>query len=221
MTDQTDGSPADTPDAGPTTAEVERTAADRVIFFSDAVVAIAITLLVLGLPLPDVSSHADNDAVLHALYGLRDAYLAFLISFVVIGAHWRTHHRLYRAVSRIDPRLIALNMAWLLMIIITPYATRLLYGNGGFGVRFSIYACIQVIILLAVWLMSRHLRAAGLASPGVREPPGNDDAIVLTAAAMFAVSIPIAFVTEWAFAFWVAAALGIRWVRRIQRWTAR
>jgi uncharacterized membrane protein len=211
----------DPPDAEPTAPDVERTAADRVIFFSDAVVAIAITLLVLGLPLPHVGSHASNGAVLHALYGLRDAYLAFLISFVVIGAHWRTHHRLYRAVKGIDQRLIALNMVWLLMIIITPYATRLLYGNGGFGVRFSVYASIQVITLLTVWLMSRHLRAAGLASADVPEPPGTDDAIILSAAAMFAVSIPIAFVTEWAFAFWVAAALGIRWVRRVQRWTSR
>jgi uncharacterized membrane protein len=222
MTDQTD-SPASGPYAESAAAEVEieRTAADRVIFFCDAVVAIAITLLVLGLPLPHLSPRAGNGAVWHALYGLRDAYLAFLISFVVIGAHWRTHHRLYRAVIRVDQRLIALNMAWLLMIVITPYATRLLYGNGGFGVRFSVYACVQVIILLTIWLMSRHLRSAGLAGPDVRETAGSDDAIVLTAAAMFALSIPVAFVTEWAFAFWVAAALGIRWVRRVQRWTRR
>lgn len=209
------------PDPEPTTAEVERTAAERVIFFSDAVVAIAITLLVLGLPLPHLDSSATNYDVLRALYRERDAFLAFLISFVVIGAHWRTHHRLYRAVTKIDHRLIAVNMVWLLMIIITPYATRLLYGNGGFGVRFSLYAGIQVVTLLAVLVMGRHIRTAGLAQGHAREHPGTDDATILAAAAMFAISIPIAFVTEWAFACWVAGALVVRWVRRLQRWTGR
>jgi uncharacterized membrane protein len=210
----------DAPDADPTAAEVERTAAERVIFFSDAVVAIAITLLVLGLPVPHVAASATNQTMLQALYRERGAYLAFLISFVVIGAHWRTHHRLYRAVARIDRALIALNMLWLLMIIITPYATKLLYGNGGFGVRFSLYAAIQVITLVTVWLMGRHIRAAGLLRHGV-EGPGTDEVVVLAAAAMFAISIPIAFVTEWAFACWVASVLGIRWFRRLRRWTGR
>jgi uncharacterized membrane protein len=76
MAEQIDGSSPDT--AG----EVELVAAERVIFFSDAVVAIAITLLALGLPLPKGSS---NTAVWHSLLAGRDAYIAFLISFAVIG----------------------------------------------------------------------------------------------------------------------------------------
>jgi hypothetical protein len=111
-------------------------------------------------------------------------------------------------------------MVWLLMIIVTPYATRVLYGNGAFGVRFSLYAVIQVVTLLAVWLMSRHIRVAGLIRHGL-QGPGTDQVVILTAAAMFVISIPISFVTEWAFACWVASALGIRWVRRVQRWTGR
>ena len=64
-------------------------------------------------------------------------------------------------------------------------------------------------------------RSAGLAQGHAREHPGTDDATILAAAAMFAISIPIAFVTEWAFACWVAGALVVRWVRRLQRWTGR
>lgn len=216
MTDQTGD---DALDEAHVTGDVELIAAERLIFFSDAVVAIAITLLALTLPLPHIGPKATNYEVLQALWNLRDAYAAFLISFVVIGAHWRTHHRLFRAVSRLDPRLVAVDMVWLLMIIITPYATRVLYGNGGFGVRFSLYAIIQVITLLAVWLMSRHIRTRSLVGPGAHVPLSPvDNAVILAVAAMFAISIPIAFVTEWAFACWVAAALVIRWVRRIERW---
>jgi uncharacterized membrane protein len=216
MTDRTDDHP---PEDGRVAGDVELLGAERLIFFSDAVVAIAITLLALVLPVPHVGSGASNHDVLHGLWGYRDAYAAFLISFVVIAGHWRTHHRLFRAVTRLDAQLAAINMIWLLMIIITPFATRVLYGNGGFGVRFSLYAIIQVITLVAVWLMSRHIRASRLVRPGAHEPLSPlDDAVVLAVAAMFAISIPIAFVTQWAFAVWVAAALVIRWVRRLRRW---
>lgn len=220
MADQTNDRSPDDDDS--VVVDVELIGAERLVFFSDAVVAIAITLLALSLPLPHVSRSAGNHDVLRAMSDLRDAYLAFLISFVVIAGHWRTHHRLFRAVSRLDARLVTINMVWLLMIIITPYATRVLYGNGGFGVRFSLYAIIQVITLLAFWLMSRHIRASGLLTPGAPVAMSeSNDLVILAVAAMFAVSIPIAFVTEWAFACWVAAALVIRWVRRVRRWAGR
>ena len=213
MAEQIEGS---SPDAA---GGVELVAAERVIFFSDAVVAIAITLLALGLPLPHGSS---NTAVWHSLRAGRDAYIAFLISFAVVGAHWRTHHRLFRAVARMDAVAIALNSVWLLMIVITPYATRVLSGSGGFGVRFGLYAAIQVITLVTFWLMSRHVRKGHLLRPGMRAwlSPG-DDVVVLALAATFALSIPLAFIQgigQWVYVVWVAAVVVTRWVRRAQRW---
>jgi TMEM175 potassium channel family protein len=219
MTDQSTDGPSE--GAG-RAAEVELIAAERVIFFSDAVVAIAITLLALGLPLPKGSNNSD---VWHSLGAGRDAYIAFLISFVVIGAHWRTHNRLYRAVARLDATAISLNMVWLLMIIVTPYATRILSGNGGFGVRFSLYAAIQVVTLVMLWLMSRHIRNGGLLPPGTpAQVSAADDVFVLVLAATFAISIPIAFITavsERVYLIWVAAVIVLRWVRRAQRWKGR
>lgn len=213
MTDKTQDSHRDGAD---NTSEIELIAAERLIFFSDAVVAIAITLLALGLPLP----HGSTDAVVwHSLRSLTNAYLAFLISFAVIGAHWRLHHRLYRFVSRLDPRLIAINMAWLLMIIITPYVTRVLEGTDAFGVRFSLYAVIQVITILTFVLMRRHIRDHDLLRPGATAAVlAADDVSFLAVAAAFAVSIPIAIVSEsqWTFLVWVAAAFGARAYRRVR-----
>jgi uncharacterized membrane protein len=214
MTEQIEGNSPDAAD------EVELIAAERVIFFSDAVVAIAITLLALGLPLPHGSN---NTAVWHSLRAGRDAYIAFLISFAVIGAHWRTHHRLFRAVARMDAVAIAMNSVWLLMIITTPYATRVLSGNGGFGVRFGLYAAIQVITLVTFWLMSRHVRSGHLLRPGTPASLSrSDDLGVLALAVTFALSIPLAFIPavgQWVYVVWVAAVVVIRWVRRAQRWT--
>jgi uncharacterized membrane protein len=219
MTNQTDDSP---PAGAGTSGEVELIAAERVIFFSDAVVAIAITLLALGLPLPHGSTNTD---IWHSLGAGRDAYIAFLISFVVIGAHWRTHNRLFRAVVKLDATAISLNMVWLLMIIVTPYATRILSGNGGFGVRFSLYAAIQVVTLVTFWLMSSHVRNGRLLPPGTpARVSAADDVFVLALAATFAISIPIAFipaVSERVYLIWVAAVIVLRWVRRAQRWKGR
>src|SRR5215469_1841749 len=205
-----------------TAREVERVAAERVIFFSDAVAAIAITLLALALPVPSVHASASNHTMLTALYGERTAYLPFVISFVVIGAHWRAHHRLFRSIARLDRYVIAVNMVWLLMIIITPYATRVLAlpGDNDLGVRFSLYAIIQVITLLALWLMSRHLRHGKLLRAGVPPPlTAFDESVVLVATGMFAISIPISFATPWAYLCWVASGVISRWVRRAQVWS--
>jgi uncharacterized membrane protein len=202
--------------AGEVTGEVEFISAERLIFFSDAVVAIAMTLLAFSLPIPQhLASDASNPKVWHALWAGRIDYLTFLISFMVIANHWRLHHRLYQSVSRLDARIVTLNMVWLLMIVSIPFTTKVISGPGGFGARFTIYAAIQVLTVLTFLLMCRHIRASNLVRADV--PPAgrwNDDAGLLTVAVMFAISIPVAFVTQWAFALWVASAPAARAVLR-------
>jgi uncharacterized membrane protein len=199
-------------EAGDVAADVEFISAERLIFFSDAVAAIAMTLLAFTLKVPGGTS---DHTLLDHLWRDRLSYLEFLISFVVIGGHWRSHHRLFRYVDRLDSRIITLNTFWLLMIVIIPFATRLLSGGGAFGVRFTVYAIVQVLTVLAFLLMSRHLRDGELLRPGSASPgPSDDDASLLTIAAMFAISIPVAFVTQWAFALWVASAPAARALRR-------
>lgn len=211
MTDVTQDSQ---PEGAESAGEIEFIAAERMIFFSDAVVAIAITLLALGLPLP----HGSSDTVVwHSLRSHTSAYLAFLISFAVIGSHWRLHHRLYRCVVRIDLRLISINMAWLLMIIITPYVTRVLAGGGAFGVRFTLYAVIQVITMITFVVMRRHIRNQELLRPGAIVSVAGDLSF-LSVAAAFAVSIPIALVSgsQLAYLVWVAAGFGGRAYGRLR-----
>jgi uncharacterized membrane protein len=211
MTDETQHSQPGGADNG---AQIELIAAERLIFFSDAVVAIAITLLALGLPLPGGSSNA---VVWQSLRSHTSAYLAFLISFAVIGSHWRLHHRLYRFVARLDPRLISINMAWLLMIIITPYVTRVLAGGGAFGVRFTLYAVIQVITILTFVLMRRHLRDHELLRAGATVSAADDRSFLVVAGA-FAISIPVAILSgsQWTYLVWVGAAFAARAYRRVR-----
>ncbi|MBO0770847.1 MAG: DUF1211 domain-containing protein [Actinobacteria bacterium] len=188
-------------------------AAERLVFFSDAVVAIAITLLALNLPLP---RGATNAQVWQSLRGHGDDYLAFLISFVVVGTHWRVHHSVFRYVARLGGQVGASNMIWLLMIVVTPFATRVLTGNGGAGVRLAVYAVVQLIAWLALLQMTGRITR----DDQLREdtPPGAIAGSQRRAAAMcaaFLVSIPLAFVTHWAFLCWIAPQLAWRASHRL------
>ncbi|HZB97664.1 MAG TPA: TMEM175 family protein [Candidatus Sulfotelmatobacter sp.] len=90
----------------------------RVDLFSDAVFAVAITLLVLNLPVTNVSG-----SLLSALAERWAAFAAFGISFVIIGCVWVSHFRLFRTVEKVDERLLFLNLALLLTIVLVPFGT--------------------------------------------------------------------------------------------------
>jgi uncharacterized membrane protein len=194
--------------------EIEARAADRIVFFSDAVVAIAITLLALDLPIPD-DAGAGNAAILRFLGHHWTAYFAFIISFLVIGGHWGSHRAIFRYVNKMTDRVIGVNMTWLLMMILTPFAARTLAASGGFAVRFSIYAVIQAIASICLVRMSRELAQEHLLRPDAPESARHPDNRARYAAiASFLISIPVAFVTPWAYAIWsLGPAVAGRYLR--------
>jgi uncharacterized membrane protein len=195
--------------------EVQTSGAERVVFFSDAVVAIAITLLALDLPVPAGTDSMTNGQLLHALGQHWPDYLAFLISFLVIGNHWATHRRVFRYVNKIDNQVSQLNMLWLFMVVLIPFASRLLAGDGGFGIRFTSYALIQVIASATLWLMARRLVGKNMLRASA---PGSvrhvDNAPTIGIIGSFLVSIPVSFFTHWSFALWAASP----WVTRAVRY---
>ena len=95
----------------------------RILALSDGVVAIAILLLLIDIRLPaDVST----DNLGSALWSLWPNYLAFFLSFVVIGLYWSAHVRLFREIVRYDWVLVWLNLLYLLFIVLIPFATTVL-----------------------------------------------------------------------------------------------
>jgi TMEM175 potassium channel family protein len=195
-------------------AEVELLAAERLTFFSDAVVAIAITLLALGLPVPRGTT---NPELLRSAGDHLDDYLAFLISFAVIGRHWSAHHRTFREVTRLGGRLGQWNMLWLLMIIATPFATRVLTADGAFESRFIFYAAVQVLAGLFALLMVREIARHRLLRPGT--PPDMISTYSTRAVALmgaFAVSIPVAIFTHWAYVCWALIPLIMGTIGRVR-----
>ena len=99
---------------------------ERVILFSDAVFAIAITLLAIEIKVPELHGGDLNDAaLLQALTRLIPKFIGFLISFFLVGLYWTVHHRLFGFVVAYTPKLLWLNLGFLLSVVLMPFSTGL------------------------------------------------------------------------------------------------
>lgn len=97
---------------------------DRLVFFSDAVFAIALTLLVLEIKIPEIPKETVTNALLNeSLNELAPKIAGFIVSFCIIGLYWFKHHTLFGYVTGYDNRLIWLNMLYLFTIAIMPFTT--------------------------------------------------------------------------------------------------
>jgi uncharacterized membrane protein len=94
---------------------------ERLVFFSDAVVAIAITLLALELKVEPAGEHLTFTDLAHAWH----KFAAFFLSFFIIAVFWVNHHRFFVYIKNIDSRLMVFNMCWLLFIVLLPFSASL------------------------------------------------------------------------------------------------
>jgi TMEM175 potassium channel family protein len=175
------------------------TGMDRVEFFSDAVFAIAMTLLVVTLVVP---LSVPLDELGHALHDLSDQLFAFALSFVVIGQFWIAHHRLFRLIRSYDLALLWLNLLHLLGICFLPFPTELLgryFGSHVAGFLYGGTLTATSLVGASIWF---YALARGLA-PSV-------DPDVRRATTFRAVMTPIAFAVGTAFvpvSMWVAVVI--------------
>jgi uncharacterized membrane protein len=111
---------------------------ERMILFSDAVFAIAITLLVLEIKVPHAADDT-NYTLLKILIGMIPKFIGFFISFFVIGQYWIVHHKLFGFVENYNGGLLWLNLFFLLSIVLMPFSTALYSENIKSTLSFVIY----------------------------------------------------------------------------------
>ena len=182
-----------------------RLAIERLVFFSDAVFAIAITLLVLDFRLPEGASSADSRELLRLLVGLWPKFLAFLISFWVIGLFWISHHRKFLYIQRIDSRLVTLNLLTLMMIVFIPFPTAVMSENVSFTAS-AFYALTMILASLSGLILWRHAtRDHRLVERGFdRSQVWREASAPLATIAIFTLSIGVAAIDAGlARIFWV------------------
>ena len=97
---------------------------ERMILFSDAVFAIAITLLVIELKVPEIEkAELTEGKLLQALGHLMPKFFGFMVSFLFIGIYWTVHHRLFGYVVNYTPKLVRLNLLFLFAVALMPFST--------------------------------------------------------------------------------------------------
>jgi uncharacterized membrane protein len=131
---------------------------ERLVFFSDAVFAIAVTLLVLEIRPPEDTGH-----LLHGLAALWPSYLAYAISFLLIGQVWANHHVMFDHIRAADRVVLLLNTALLMVVAFLPFATSVLAGalRTGHGQRvavvlYGIAFDATALTFNAVWQYARR-----------------------------------------------------------------
>ena len=96
---------------------------ERLILFSDAVFAIAITLLVLEIKIPEIHNPVSDKILLKELGHLVPKFIGYIISFTLIGVYWMVHHRIFGYVINFDTKLLRLNLFFLFFIALMPFST--------------------------------------------------------------------------------------------------
>ncbi len=114
----------------------------RVNGLSDGVFAVAITLLVLSIAVPQIRGTVTESKLAHGIAELWPHFFAYTLSFIIIGMFWISHHALFTAIRRVDRVLIWMNMFYLLMIVFMPYPTNLLALYGETMVATIMYAAV-------------------------------------------------------------------------------
>jgi uncharacterized membrane protein len=163
---------------------------ERLTAFTDGVVAILITILVLELKPPDGGRLAD---IAHE----KGSLLAYLLSFVFVAIYWVNHHHLFQVVHRIDGRTLWANIHLLFWLSLTPVATAWLGRTGAETGPVAAYAAVLLGCAIAYTLLTLSLLALHESESELHRAIGNDRKGKLSLAAYLA-AFALAFVLPWA-----------------------
>jgi uncharacterized membrane protein len=161
----------------------------RMEAFSDGVIAIIITIMVLEL-------HAPHDVSLEALHPLIPTFLAYAFSFVYLGIYWNNHHHLLQAIEHVDGKVLWANLHLLFWLSLVPFVTAWMgqthyapWPVALYGVVLLMAAVSYTILVRA--LISVHGKASVLASAVGRDFKGY------LSLAIYVTAIPLSFVAPW------------------------
>ncbi len=137
----------------------------RIEALTDGIYAVAMTLLVIDLKVPEVARVHDVGDLIDAVAGLSPKFLAWLISFLVLALFWFGHHRTFGYVHRATGRLLALNLAQLALVSLMPFSSALIGQYGGVLFSQVVYSANMVAVALFSLMISRYVyRHAELSS---------------------------------------------------------
>jgi uncharacterized membrane protein len=183
----------------------------RLEAFSDGVIAIIITIMVLEIRVP-------HDSDLSALRPLLPIFLTYILSFIYVGIYWSNHHHLLQAVQQVDGRILWANLHLLFWLSLVPFVTGWMGENHFASWPVAMYGFVLLCAGIAYFilvrtLISRHGFDSPLAHALGRDFKGKISPL------LYAVAIPIAFFQAWVSCL-IYVLVAIIWLipdRRIER----
>lgn len=173
-------------------------ALERIVFFSDAVFAIAITLLVLEIEVP----HLPPDAPVHEYWAelgrLIPNFLAFVLSFLVIGRFWLSHHQIFSRVTHFDVALVWPNLLYLLAIGVMPFTTAFVAAGHNTFVPALCYNLNLLLTGILAWFLMFWIEHKGLAVPGPDNRYSGSPGVIAAAALAVALAFVIPQISQFA-----------------------
>ena len=139
----------------------------RLEAFSDGVLAIIITIMVLEIKAPE-------GATLDALAPLAPSLLSYVLSFIYVGIYWNNHHHLLQAGKRVTGSVLWANLHLLFWLSLLPFATRWMGDNHLAPLRSMAYGVILLASAIAYWLLQRRIIAADGHESTLRQALGSD-----------------------------------------------
>jgi len=183
----------------------------RLEAFSDGVLAIIITIMVLEMKVP-------HDASLAALWSLWPVFLSYILSFVYLGIYWNNHHHLLHTTQRVSGAILWANLHLLFWLSLIPFVTGWMGENHFASAPTAFYGIVLLMAAIAYWILQQAIMAEQGRDSLLAVAIGNDLKGKLSPL-LYAIAIPSAFFNQWiAGAVYVVVAL--MWLipdRRIER----
>jgi uncharacterized membrane protein len=174
---------------------------ERLVYFSDAVFAIAITLHALEIRLPEMQDPTPRELA-GALVGLLPRFYGFAISFWIIAVYWLAHHRIFRYIRADDRRLQVINLLFLMWIVLMPFSASLLGWYGSYQLAEILYFSHMILTSLSMALLWRY------ATGGRKLVDPDLDRIVVRYNFARILSLPVVFLFAIGISFFSTAAAG-------------
>lgn len=183
----------------------------RLEAFSDGVIAIIITIMVLELKVP-------HEADLAALRPLIPVFLSYVLSFIYLGIYWNNHHHLLQAVRRVSGGVLWANLHLLFWLSLIPFVTAWTGENHFAALPVAFYGIVLLFAAIAYFILTRILiasegRDSALAAAVGKDFKGRISMVI------YAVAILLSFINSWV-AFMLYVLVAIMWLipdRRIEK----
>jgi len=161
----------------------------RMEAFSDGVIAVIITVLVLELKVP-------HDESLEALTPLIPVFLSYVLSFIYVGIYWNNHHHMLHATRRVSGPVLWANLHLLFWLSLIPFTTAWMGENHFAAAPSALYGAVLLMAAIAYWVLQQRIIAAEVDDSFLRKAIGSDWKGKVSPV-LYAVAIPLSFWSHW------------------------